>query len=158
MAILEIGINLGMKRLVEIKYYSSSDNILDSNIRAKFLSGIEDFISEVFGDEINVISLSSFEIICYQEIVQKPDKEFNNPQPLLIFSIIEKGTSHTFVEQHLREIISCFLKKYDLDDILTRSPKFFKNFESDIDKILGDLRFSTEDRIRTVFRDRTYQF
>lgn len=153
MAILEIGINLGMKRLVEIKYYSSSDNILDSNIRAKFLNGVEDFISEVFDDEINVISLSSFEIICYQETVQEISKEIKNPQPLLIFSIIEKGTSHRFVEQHLKEIISRFLRKYALGDILTKNPKFFKRFESKIDKILGDLRFSTDDRIRTLFRD-----
>ena len=29
MAVLEIGINIGMKNLVEVKYYSSSDNILD---------------------------------------------------------------------------------------------------------------------------------
>ena len=153
MAVLEIGINLGMKRLVEIKYYSSSDNILDSNIRAKFLNGIEDFISEVFGDEINVISLSSFEIICYQEMVQKPSKEINDPYPLLIFSIIEKGTNHKFVEQHLKEIFSRFLRKYALSDILTETSKFFKKFESKIDKILGDLRFNTDDRIRTVFRD-----
>jgi hypothetical protein len=153
MAVLEIGINLGMKRLIEIQYYLSTDNILDSSIRAKFLTGIEDFISEVFGDEINVISLSSFEIICYQEMVKNADEEINNLEPLLIFSIIEKETSHKLVEQHLKDIISCFLKKYALNDILTKSPQFFKSFEPKIDEILGDLRFRTDDRIRSVFRD-----
>ena len=153
MAVLEIGINLGMKRLVEIKYYSSSDNILNPNIRAMFLNGVEDFISEVFGDEINVISYSSFEIILYQEMVQKSNKEINNPQPLLIFSIIEKGTNHKFVKQHLEKIISRFLRNYALSDIFTKTPKFFKKFEPQIDEILGDLRFNVEDRIRTVFRD-----
>ena len=153
MAVLEIGINLGMKNLVEILYYSSSDNILDHNIRTRFLNGIEDFISEVFGDEINVISLSSFEIICYNEIIQTTTKEINNSQPLLTFAIIEKGTNHDFVKQHLKEIISRFLNQYTLNDIFTKAPKFFKKFEPLVDEILGDLRLNIEDRIRTVFRD-----
>jgi len=153
MAILEIGINLGMRNLVENLYYSSSDNILDHDKRTRLLNGIEDFISEVFGDEINVISLSSFEIICYYEIVQKPSKEINNPQPLLTFAIIEKGTNHNFVKQHLKEIVSRFLKHYTLNDIFTKTPKFFKKFEPLVDEILGDLRFNIDDRIRAVFRD-----
>ncbi len=153
MAVLEIGIKLGMRNLVEIQYYSSSDNILDHNIRDRFLNGIEDFISEVFGDEINVISLSSFEIICYYEIVQITTKEINNPQPLLTFAIIEKGTNHDFVKQHLQQIVSRFLKQYTLNDIFTKAPKFFKKFEPLVDEILGDLRLNIEDRIRTVFRD-----
>jgi hypothetical protein len=42
MAVLEIGINLGLKKLLEIKYYSSAENILDPSIRNRFLSGLED--------------------------------------------------------------------------------------------------------------------
>jgi hypothetical protein len=153
MAVLEIGINLGTRNLVEIQYYSSSDKILDPNIRARFLNGLEDFINEVFGDEINVISLSSFEIICYYEMIQISSKEINNSQPLLTFAIIDKGTSHDFVKKHLKEIVSRFLKNFSLNDILTKEPKFFKKFEPEIDEILGDLRLNIEDRIRAVFKD-----
>jgi hypothetical protein len=71
MAVLEVGINLGMKNLVENKYYSSSDNVLDPDIRAKFLSGLKSCFTEVFGDKINVISLSNFEIVCYYKMVRK---------------------------------------------------------------------------------------
>ncbi|MFX1425191.1 MAG: hypothetical protein ACFFBE_01965 [Promethearchaeota archaeon] len=153
MAVLEIGINLGLKKLLEIKYYSSADNVLDPNIRARFLSGLEDFINEVFGDEINVISLSSFEIICYFKMVQNSKKEMAILQPLLIFAIIEKGTDQNFVHQHLKKIYNLFLKNYEIDDIFTKGSKSFKNFKPQIDEILGDLRFKLEDRIRSVFRD-----
>ena len=153
MAVLEIGINIGLKKLLEIKYYSSADNVLDPNIRARFLSGIEDFINEVFGDKINVISLSSFEIICYFKMVQNSKKKIDVIQPLLIFAIIEKGTDHDFVYQHLKEIYSLFLNNYEIDDIFTKGSKFFKKFKPKIDEILGDLRLKLDDRIRTVFRD-----
>ena len=152
MAILEVGINLGMKNLVEIKYYSSSDKVLDPNIRAKFLNGLENFINEVYGDEINVISLSSFEIIIYYEMVQLTENKSNKAKPLLSYAIIERDTNHKFVTKHLQKIISKFLKKYDINDLISKEPSYFKKFEPKIDKILGDLRFKIEDRIKSIFR------
>jgi hypothetical protein len=153
MAVLEVGINLGMKKLLEIRYYSSMDNVLDPNIRARFLNGLEDFINEVFGDEINVISLSSFEIICYYKMIQFSNKDANDFLPLLTFAIIEKGTDHDFVKQHLKKVYSLFLENYDLNEIFMKKSKFFKNFEPQVDEILGDLRFKLEDRIRSIFKD-----
>ena len=152
MAVLEVGINLGMKNLVDIKYYSSSDKILNPNIRAKFLTGLEDFITEVFDDELNVISLSSFEIVCYHQMVQLPSKIANITKPLSSYAIIEKGTDHNFVKQHLQEMISHFLNHYALNDIFSKKPKHFKKFVPQIDEILGDLRLKKEDRIRSIFR------
>ncbi|TKJ22240.1 MAG: hypothetical protein CEE43_06735 [Promethearchaeota archaeon Loki_b32] len=152
MAVLEIGINLGMKNLVEIKYYSSSDKVLDPNIRAKFLNGLENFINEVYGDEINVISLSSFEIVIYYEMVQLSKNKTNKAKPLLSYAIIERDTNHKFVTKHLQKIISKFLKKFDTNDLISKEPKYFKKFEPKIDKILGDLRFKIEDRIKSIFR------
>jgi len=141
-----------MKNLVEIKYYSSSDNVIDPNIRAKFLTGLRSFITEVYGDKINVISLSNFEIVCYYKMVQLPSKLADKPQPLLSFAIIEKGTEHGFVKQHLKEIISNFLNQYALNDIFSKEPKYFMEFEPQIDEILGDLRLKIDDRIRSIFR------
>lgn len=151
MAVLEVGINLGMKNLVEIKYYSSTDNVLDPNIRAKFLSGLKSFIKEVFGDKINVISLSNFEIVCYFKMIELLGKEVNDPQALLSYAIIEKGTDPNFVKQHLKEIISYFLNRYPLNDIFSKKVKYFKKSEPQISEILGDLRFKVEDRIKSVF-------
>lgn len=153
MAVLEVGINLGMKNLVEVKYYSSSDNILDPDIRAKFLSGLKSCFTEVFGDKINVISLLNFEIVCYFKMVEFPGDKDTKTQPLLSYAIIEKGTDHTFVKQHLKEIILQFLKRYPLNDIFKKKSKYFKEFSFRTNEILGDLRLKIEDRIKSVFGD-----
>ncbi len=151
MAILEVGINLGMQNLVEIKYYSSSDNVLDPNLRAGFLSALESFTSEVFGDDINVISLASFKLVCYCEMITLPGDNINNKQPLLSYAIIEKGTDASVVKEQLSQILSYFLNRYPLNDIFSKKPKYFKQFETRINEVLGDLRLKTEDRFRSIF-------
>ncbi len=151
MAILEVGINLGMRNLVEIKYYASSDNILDPNLRAGFLTALESFTSEVFGDDINVISLASFKLVCFCEMITLPDDDVNNKQPLLSYAIIEKATDASVVKEQLVEIISYFLNRYPLNDIFSKKPKYFKQAENRIDEILGDLKLKTEDRFRSLF-------
>ena len=151
MAVLEVGINIGMKNLLDIKYYSSSDNILDPNIRAKFLTGLKSYITEVYGDKINMISFSGFEIVCHFNMIQSPDEEDKKPEPLLSYAIIEKDTDPTFVKQHLKEIISYFLERYPPNDIYSKDAKYFKKSESRVNEILGDLRFKVEDRIKSVF-------
>ncbi|MCK4479418.1 MAG: hypothetical protein CEE43_09670 [Promethearchaeota archaeon Loki_b32] len=151
MAILEVGINLGMRNLVEIKYYISSDNVLDPNLRAGFLTALESFTSEVFGDDINVISLASFKLVCYCEMITLPDDDVNNKQPLLSYAIIEKSTDASVVKEQLNEIISYFLNRYPLNDIFSKKPKYFKQFENRIDELLGDLKLKTEDRFRSLF-------
>ena len=151
MAILEVGINIGMRNLVEIKYYSSSDNVLDPNLRAGFLTALESFTSEVFGDDINVISLASFKLVCYCEMIALPDDKVNNKQPLLSYAIIEKGTDASVVKEQLNQILSYFLNRYPLNDIFSKKSKYFKQFETRINEILGDLRLKTEDRFRSIF-------
>ena len=153
MAVLEVGINLGKKPLVEIKYYSSSDDVLDPRVRAQFLTGIDDFIDEAFGDRISVISLSDFKLISYSKRVRVPEKEKNITQPLLSFAIIEQDTDPSFVKKHLKKIISAFRKQYALSDIISKDPIYFKKFEQQIDQILGDLRLKIDDRLRSLFRD-----
>ena len=151
MAILEVGVNLGTKNLIEIKYYSSSDNVLDADLRAGFLSALESFTTEVFGDNINVVSLASFKLVCYSEMIALPGDDPNNKQPLLSYAIIEKETDTTLVKQYLTEILSYFLNRYSLNDIFEKKYKYFKTFESRINEILGDLKLKTEDRFRSIF-------
>lgn len=151
MAILEVGVNLGTKNLIEIKYYSSSDNLLDADLRAGFLSALESFTTEVFGDNINVVSLASFKLVCYSEMIALPGDDPNNKQPLLSYAIIEKETDTTLVKQYLTELLSYFLNRYSLYDIFEKKYKYFKTFESRINEILGDLKLKTEDRFRSIF-------
>jgi hypothetical protein len=151
MTVLEVGINLGLKNLIDLKYYSPSDKVIDSSIRAKFLTGLENFISEVYADKVNVISFSDYKIVCIYKMVQLSHEDIKNPQPLLVFAIIEKSTDPEFVKKHLKEIRALFLEKYDLDSIFLKEPKTFKQFEKHINDILGDLRLKIEDRIGSLF-------
>ncbi len=150
MAILEVGINIGMKSLIEIKYYSSSDNVLDPSLRAGFLAALESFTNEVFGDDIGVVSLASFKLVCYCEMIQLPTEE-SNKQPLLSYAIIEKGTDVVIVKQQLNQIMFYFLNRFSLNDIFSKKAKYFKQFETRINELLGDLKLKTEDRFRSIF-------
>ena len=150
MAILEVGINLGVHNLIEIKYYSSSDNLLDPNLRAGFLSALESFTNEVFGDDINVVSLASFKLVCYCDLVALPNDPSNN-QPLLSYAIIEKETDAEIVKKLLSQLNSHFLNRYSLNDIFSKKDKYFKKFADRINEILGDLKLKTEDRFRSIF-------
>ena len=153
MAILEIGINLGTRNLVEIQYYLSSDNLLDPNLRAGFLSALESFTTEVFGDDINVVSLASYKLVCYCEMVSLPDpgKNQENTQPLLYYAIIEKDTDPVIVKNQLKEINLHFLNRFPLNSIFSKKKKFFNKFHERIDDLLGDLKLKTEDRFRSLF-------
>ena len=150
MAILEVGINLGLKKLIEIKYYSKSDNVINSDVRAKFLAGMESYLSEVYADKLNVISFSDFQIVCYYKVLELHSEDFKDKLPFSVFAIIEKGTDPILVKKYLKKIGTVFLKEYDLEDIFLKDLNF-KNFELQINNILGDLRFKVEDRISSLF-------
>ena len=149
MAILELGINLGIRNILNKRYYDSDTGVgLDPELRAGFLSALESFTTEVFGDDINVISLASFKLVCYCELISLPNDE-SNKQPLISFAITEKETDSEIIKRHLEEINSHFLNRYSLNDIFSKKEKFFKKFESRINDIIGDLKLKTEDRFRS---------
>ena len=148
MAVLECGINLGNRNLIEIKYYSSSD-VLDPNLRAGFLSALESFTTEVFGDDINVVSLASFKLVCYCDMIALPGDE--NKIPLLNYAIIEKETDAELVKKLLKKVAEYFLNRFSTHDIFSKKPKYFRKFEERISQILGDIRMKTEDRFKSIF-------
>lgn len=150
MTILEVGINISNRNLIEIKYYISSD-VLEPDLRAGFLSALESFTTEVFGDDINVVSLASFKLVCFCEMIALPGKDKNNNQPLLSYAIIEKETDSEIVKQLLKDITINFLNRYSFFDIFEKKGKFFRKFYSRIDDILGDLKMKPEDRFKSLF-------
>jgi hypothetical protein len=151
MAILELGVNFGPKNLLTVKYYSDSDNVISPELRAKFLTGLEDFVSEVYGDKMNVISFSNFQIVCYYKMIQLTDTDLDNSVPLLVFAIIEKETDPVFVKKHLKEILIEFLKEFEVHEIICEDIETFEHFDQKIEAILGDLRFKLDDRISSLF-------
>jgi hypothetical protein len=152
MAVLEIGINYGLKSLLELRYYKASDNVLDPKIRARFLSGVQSYISEVYNDKITAISFAEFQFVCYYKRFQDLEETPSDLQILIAFAITEKETDSDFVKKHLKEIISEFLKNYSIDEMITEDPPTFKPFENKINEILADLKFKLADRIGTLFR------
>ncbi|MFX1393105.1 MAG: hypothetical protein ACFFAH_05965 [Promethearchaeota archaeon] len=150
MAILECGINIGNRNLTEVRYYHSTD-VLDPNLRAGFLSALESFTTEVFGDDIGTVSLASFKLVCSCEMVALPGDDKNNTQPLLAYAIIEKETESEVVKRLLEQILQNFLNRYSVIDIFEKKSKYFRQFENRIGDILGDLRMKAEDRFRSLF-------
>lgn len=154
MAILEVGVNLGSRNLLEKIYYEETDNRgLDPNLRAGFLSALESFTTEVFGDNVNVVSLASFKLVCYSEEVSLPGSEEKNRETLLCYAIIEKDTSEPDVIKNLlKKITNLFLNRYSLHDIFFKNKKKakFHKFNKRIDETLGDLCLKTEDRFRSI--------
>ena len=150
MAVLECGINIGNRNLIEVRYYASSD-VLDPNLRAGFLSALESFTTEVFSDSINVVSLASFKLVCFCEMVALPGDDEDNTQPLLAYAIIEKETESEVVKRLLNQIIMTFQNRYSVLDIFEKKPKYFRKFDIRISDILGDLKMKTEDRFKSLF-------
>ena len=151
MAILEVGINLGNRNISEVKYYNTLGEAgLDANLRAGFLSALESFTTEVFGDNINVVSLAAFKLVCFSDHLVLPGKE-DNKEALLSYAIIEKDTDVEIVQEHLRKINTYFLNRYSIFDIFGKKKKYFRKFDSRIDEILGDLRMKSQDRFRSLF-------
>jgi len=147
MVILEVGINLELRNILEVKYYLSSDDGLDSNLRTGFLSALESFSSEAFGDDFGVISLASYKLVYYYEEISSPLDEKRENIPLLFYAIIEKGTDIDVVKDGLRELHSIFLNRYSLRDIITRKKDYFKGFQTRIDKTFNNLSQKMEEPI-----------
>jgi len=55
------------------------------------------------------------------------------------------------VKKNLKEIISEFLNFFPVNEIICEDIEIFKEFEQQINQILGDLRFKLNDRINTIF-------
>jgi len=151
MAILEIGINFGPRNLLSVKYYSDSDTVIDPKLRAKFLTGLKDFVSEVYGDKMKIISFSNFQIVCYYKMLTLSKLDLDNAAPLLVFAIVEKDTNPDFVKKHLKQIHAEFLNQFEVHEIICEDTEIFNDFNKTIDAILGDLKFNLDDRISSLF-------
>ncbi len=150
MPIYETGINLGNRNLIQIKYYSSPDQ-LDPNLRAGFLQALDGFSHEVMGDDIATISLASFKLVCVSIPLALP--EVSTPEdtlPLISYAIIDKKLSVETVKEQLDLVSRRFTNRYSINDIFSKKPKYFRKFTSLFDEILGDLKLKEEDRFRSI--------
>ncbi len=150
MPIYEAGINLGNRNLIQIKYYSSPEQ-LDPNLRAGFLQALDGFSHEVMGDDIDTISLASFKLVCVSIPLALPGVATpEDTLPLISYAIIDKKLAVEIVKEQLIQVSNRFTNRYSINDIFSKKPKYFKKFISLIDEILGDLKLKEEDRFRSI--------
>ncbi|MFX1593170.1 MAG: toll/interleukin-1 receptor domain-containing protein [Promethearchaeota archaeon] len=150
MAILEIGINLDFYNILEIKYYKASDDILDVDTRESLISELKTFTNKLLGDDFGVMSLASYELVCYKKEIPLPlDKKEKNV-PLLLYVIIKKGTDIDTIKDGLKKLHSTFTNEFSPDEIITQNKDNFKRFEAQIDKIFDNIKLKTEEPI--IFR------
>ncbi len=150
MPIFETGINLGNRNLIEIQYYSSPEQ-LDPNLRAGFIQALDGFSHEVMGDQIDIVSLAAFKLVCVSVPMALPG--VSTPEdtlPLISFAIIDKEISVEVVKEQLELVVNRFINRYSINDIFSKKPRYFKKFKSLIDDILGDLKLKEEDRFKSI--------
>ena len=114
MTILEFGINIGDKNIIEIKYYRPEDGIdFSSAHRTNFLNAIEKFCTEVYGFDLDSVNLGTYQIICHKEIVNNPNEK-ETKTPITYYCIIEKDTDSKLVNNLLIEINRYFRNRFSL--------------------------------------------
>ena len=158
MGLLEIGINLGRHKLMNVKFYSQEDFGTEdklnsfSDLRDDFIAAIDDLAAHVFGENLNAVSLSDYRVIYNSERLQSPYDEKEN-LPLICYSITENSDNDTeWLKKVLKEVSLQFLNRYSLFTIFSPGEVDFQKFEPRIHSIVSDLRIKIQESFRDLFR------
>jgi hypothetical protein len=157
MGILEIGVNLGRHKLLSVRFYSQEDLMSNeklnsfSDLRDDFIAAIDDLAAQVFGENLNAVSLSDYRVIYNSERLRSPYDDKN--LPLICYSITENSDNDTeWLKKVLKEVSSQFLNRYSLYTIFSPGEVDFQKFEPRIHDILTDLRIKIQESFRDLFR------
>lgn len=158
MGILEIGVNIGNHNLISVKFYSQEDvqksKILQSfsDLRHDFIAAIDDLAKNLFGQDLNVVSLSEYRLIYISQSVTDPYREENN-LPLICYSITDNNHNNIeWTKKILKEVLNLFLNRYSLFTICSPGEIDFQQFEPRIHHVVGDFRYKIEDSFQDIFR------
>jgi hypothetical protein len=161
MGILEIGVNIGNQNLLVVKFYSQEDIHQNemlrsfSALRHDFIVAINDLAKNVFGEELNAISLSEYRLIYTSENVEDPYEQ--EKVPLICYAITDNSdhnnNSTEWLKKILNEILTHFLNRYSLYTICSPGEVDFQKFEPRIYHIVGDSRFKIEETFKDIFRE-----
>ncbi len=152
MAIIESGIIFQNTTIVERKYYKSED-IFSNEHRNNLLKAVDGFASEIFDDEISHFSVADYTLLLFSETVQEPGAEENKGK-LMMYSIVQKGTSETVVRKSMKKILNQFLNRYSKSHLFYLRKEYLENmqkFAPRIDTEFKDLTLKSEDKVRGLF-------
>ena len=160
MGILEIGVNIGNQNLLVVKFYSQEDLHKNemlrsfSALRHDFIVAINDLAKNVFGEDLNAISLSEYRLIYTSENVENP--YIQEKAPLICYAISDNGSKSNndteWTKKILSEVLKHFLNRYSLYTICSPGEVDFQKFETRIHHITGDSRFKIEESFKDIFR------
>ena len=161
MGILEIGVNIGNQNLLVVKFYSQEDLHKNemlrsfSALRHDFIVAINDLAKNVFGEDLNAISLSEYRLIYTSENVENP--YIQEKAPLICYAISDNGSKSIndteWTKKILIEVLKHFLSRYSLYTICSPGEVDFQKFEPRIHYIVGDSRFKIEESFKDIFRE-----
>ena len=155
MAILEIGICLDTETLFRVEYHPSLKESEEINfeefsaLKAKFFNALEHFILEVFGDKIESLSLGQYKLICFSKEIENNSKE-NIHSILFYYAVVEDNTKFKLIKKMLMKIDEYFLNRYSLALISSKTNNNFKEFETRVNEIVGDLKINSQERFQFI--------
>ncbi|MBD3195693.1 MAG: hypothetical protein GF317_11585 [Candidatus Lokiarchaeota archaeon] len=129
MAILEIGLNLEKKHILNIQYDNfKSTKDWDPSLRAGFISFLDSFSKNVYGKNLDMIKMKDFQMIFHSKIIES----FTEPKeqkPLICYCITDNSKNKNIQKDILKEILEQFLNRYAIFDIFTKDEKYFVEFK-----------------------------
>ncbi len=142
MAVLEAGIIVNGLPLIRSEYYSDESTV-DPTIKTSLVTALQSFASEAFNDKGEEIRLKKLTILIR-------DLDPGSNEPLLLYSIVEKGTDIPEVRKRLVNIE----KKIDLIRMMVDTPVLTNELvkvKKIIDKEMKELVLKPADRARNIF-------
>jgi len=150
MTILEFGINLGQKNLLLIKYYSQeNDHRINADLRAGFISTLDDFSKDIFGGDLNMVKMEDYQMVIYS-ILMETFTEPKEKKALISYCIIDDEKEEKNIKPLLKEVLDQFTNRFAVYDIFTKDAKYFDEFKPRVDKLIKSLKLSVKERFKDL--------
>ncbi|TXT62248.1 MAG: hypothetical protein BAJALOKI3v1_640022 [Promethearchaeota archaeon] len=150
MTILEFGINLGQKNLLLIKYYSSeNDQSIDADLRAGFISTLDEFSKDLFGGDLNLVKMEDYQMVIFSKSIET----FTEPKEkkaLIGYCITDEEKEEKVLKPLLENVLNQFTNRFAIYDIFTKNSDYFSEFKPRVDALIKDLKLSVKDRFKDL--------
>jgi hypothetical protein len=119
-------------------------------LRGDFIAAIDNFTKNIFGEQLSMISLSNFNLLCNSRILTSPYNG-SEKKALICYTIIEKNSKVEKIKGLIEEVLAQFLNRYSLYSLFSEEFNNYGEFLNRINEIVGDYRLKMDDRFRDLF-------
>ncbi|WP_457557059.1 hypothetical protein [Candidatus Harpocratesius sp.] len=173
MVVLETSIQFRGRMLVEKQYPANKGGkFIQNDFRDLMFSSLSDFATQVFDEDLKGVTMGNYHIFRISRTLHSintlnnemkennKESKIKNKDPLFeeendeiisIYTIADKKTNHKVILECMNTALEQFLNRYSLFDIRNFKIEHFKSFEERLMSIFGDLVYTTEDRLRSIF-------